>query len=60
MKPSSKTAPKVPQRQALERSEEQAAAQQPGSYKREATDDKIVEVPNLRKTRNPIEGIDPK
>lgn len=60
MKPSSKSAPKAPQRKALERSEEQAAAQQPGSYKREATDDKIVEVPNVKKTRHPIKGLDPK
>jgi hypothetical protein len=60
MKPSSKTAPKAPQREALERSEQQAAAQQPGSYKREATDDKIVEMPDVKKTRDPIKGLDPK
>lgn len=46
------------QRKALEDSERAAARKQPGSYKEEATDDKIVEIgPDLED--DPIKGIDP-
>ena len=61
MKPSTPSpSTSSPQRDALDRSEEKAAARQPGSYKREETDEKIVEIPNVEKTERPIKGIDPK
>lgn len=46
------------QRKALEDSEREAARKQPGSYKEEASDDKIVEIgPDLKD--DPIKGMDP-
>lgn len=49
----------APQRRQLEHAEENAAAQQPGSYKKAETADKLVEIPP-DKTNKPIRGIDPK
>jgi hypothetical protein len=46
------------QRQALERAEKKAAERQPGSFKEEANDDKVVEVGHDL-TDAPIKGIDP-
>lgn len=47
------------QREALEQSEKKAAEKQPGSFKQEATEEKVVEIgPDL--TDDPIKGIDPK
>jgi hypothetical protein len=48
------------QREALERSEKKASEKQPGSYKEEATDDKIVEIPPTGPDSRPIRGLDPK
>ena len=46
------------QREALQRSEREAAEQQPGSFKDAETAEKAVEIgPDL--TQAPIEGIDP-
>jgi len=46
------------QRKALEESEKSAKRKQPENYKKEETEDKIVEIgPDLE--NNPIKGIDP-
>ena len=46
------------QRNALEQSEKKAAENQPGSFKKRATEEKVVEVgPDL--SDDPIKGIDP-
>ena len=52
------TASQDAQREALERAEKNAAAEQPKSYRDEATAEKIVEI-GPDKTYAPIEGIDP-
>jgi hypothetical protein len=46
------------QREALERSEKNAAKKQPRNYKEDATDDKVVEI-GPDKDDAPIRGIDP-
>jgi hypothetical protein len=46
------------QRRALEEAEKKAAEKQPGSYKDQATKDKLVEI-GPDPTENPIKGIDP-
>jgi len=48
------------QRKALNDSEKRASEQQPGSYKQDATDDKVVEVGPIDKKDSAIKGIDPK
>ena len=48
------------QRQALERSERAASEKQPGSFKDEAIDEKIVEIPPVGPDAKPIRGLDPK
>jgi hypothetical protein len=48
------------QRKALNDSEKKASEQQPGSYKQDATDDKVVEVGPIDKKDSAIKGIDPK
>jgi hypothetical protein len=55
-----KTNPDKPadQRKELEDSERKAAAEQPGSYKDDATRHKVVEIPPV--TETPIRGLDPK
>jgi hypothetical protein len=47
------------QRQALERSERAANEKQPGSFKDEAMDDKVVEIPPVGPDEKPIRGLDP-
>lgn len=53
--------PAVPddgQREALEKSMKKATRQQPGNFKDESNDDKLVEIgPDV--TKAPIKGIDP-
>jgi hypothetical protein len=45
------------QRRALEQAEKKAAEQQPGSFKEQATGEKVVEIgPDI--TAEPIKGID--
>ncbi|MEP6740646.1 MAG: hypothetical protein ABJA61_09725 [Caldimonas sp.] len=54
--------PAVPgedQREALADSERRASEEQPGSYKDEANEEKIVEIPPVGKDKNPIRGLDP-
>ena len=46
------------QREALEQSEREAAKQQPGSFRDEAMDDKIVEIPPVGPNEQPIRGLD--
>jgi hypothetical protein len=48
------------QRQALEDSERAASEKQPGSFKDEAIDEKIVEIPPVGPDAKPIRGLDPK
>ena len=55
--------PKSPQpdpRDALESSEREASRQQPGSFKDEAMEDKVVEIPPVGPDEKPIRGLDPK
>jgi hypothetical protein len=47
-------------REALKESEKKASEKQPGSFKEEATDDKIVEIPPSGPDKRPIRGLDPK
>jgi hypothetical protein len=47
------------QREALRESEKKASEKQPGSFKDEATDEKIVEIPPAGPDRRPIRGLDP-
>lgn len=47
------------QRADLAQSEKAAAATEPGSFKDEATEEKVVEIGTDR-TKDPIKGIDPK
>ncbi len=53
-------APSDDQRQALENSERAASEKQPGSFKDEAIDEKIVEIPPVGPDTKPIRGLDPK
>jgi len=46
------------QREALEQSEEKASEKQPGSYKEEETEDKVVEIPPTGPDKRPISGLD--
>lgn len=48
------------QREALEQSEREASRKQPGSFKDEAMDDKVVEIPPVGPDEKPIRGLDPK
>jgi hypothetical protein len=48
------------QREALASSEKKASEQQPGSYKEEATADKVVEIPPAGPDKRPIRGLDSK
>ena len=48
------------QRQALNESEKKASEKQPGSYKEEASGEKIVEVAPSGPDKRPIRGLDPK
>jgi hypothetical protein len=48
------------QRDALNASEKKANEKQPGSYKEEATDEKIVEIPPAGPDARPIRGLDSK
>jgi hypothetical protein len=52
------TPPARDQRQALNESEKKANEQQPGSYKEQETDDKIVEIPPKGPQQKPIRGLD--
>ena len=47
------------QRKALEDSERDAARQQPGTFKDENLEDKIVEIPPVGPDAKPIRGLDP-
>jgi hypothetical protein len=47
-------------REALNASEKKASEKQPGSYKEEASDEKIVEIPPTGPDKRPIRGLDPK
>lgn len=47
-------------RQALENSERAASEKQPGSFKDEAMDDKVVSIPAVGPDEKPIRGLDPK
>ena len=57
-KPQSPESPE--QRKALNESEKKASERQPGSYKQDATDEKVVEVGPIDKKDSAIKGIDPK
>lgn len=46
------------QREALEQSEREANRQQPGSFRDDAMDDKIVEIPPVGPDKQPIHGLD--
>ena len=46
------------QREALNESERKGSEQQPGSYKEEETDVKIVEIPPSGPDKKPIRGLD--
>ena len=46
------------QREALEQSEKKANEQQPGSYKEEETESKVVEIPPTGPDERPIRGLD--
>jgi hypothetical protein len=48
------------QRQALNESEKKASEKQPGSYKEEATAEKVVEIPPAGPNEKPIRGLDSK
>ena len=61
MNTSTKTTPSAAnQRKALNASEKKASETQPGSYKEEATEEKIVEIPAAGPQAKPIRGLDPK
>ena len=49
-----------PQREALASSEKRASEQQPGSYKDEATAEKVVTIPPAGPGKKPIRGLDSK
>jgi hypothetical protein len=46
------------QREALNEAQKKANEQQPGSYKEEETDEKIVEIPPKGPDEKPIRGLD--
>ena len=48
------------QREALNQSEKKASETEPGSYKEEATEHKIVEIAPAGPGKKPIRGLDPK
>ncbi|MEO8525579.1 MAG: hypothetical protein ABI460_12720 [Caldimonas sp.] len=48
------------QRQALNESEKKASEKQPGSYREEATAEKVVEIPPAGPNEKPIRGLDSK
>ena len=48
------------QREALNESQKKANEKQPGSYKEEETDDKVVEIPPTGPDERPIRGLDSK
>lgn len=52
--------PESDQREALKDSERKASEEQPGSFKDEAMEEKIVEIPPVDKDEQPIKGLDPK
>ncbi|CAN5914891.1 hypothetical protein BH11PSE8_BH11PSE8_31610 [soil metagenome] len=52
--------PESDQREALKDSERKASEEQPGSFKDEAMEEKIVEIPPVEKDEQPIKGLDPK
>ena len=54
------TQPESHQREALKDSERKASEEQPGSFKDEAMEEKIVEIPPVGKDEQPIKGLDPK
>lgn len=59
--PSNAAAASAPeQRQALNESEKKASEKQPGSYKEEATAEKVVEIPPAGPDKKPIRGLDSK
>lgn len=57
--PSDVNNPQESQREALEQSERDASRRQPGSFKDEAMDDKVVEIPPVGPDEKPIRGLDP-
>ncbi|CAN5307268.1 hypothetical protein BH11PSE9_BH11PSE9_18880 [soil metagenome] len=54
------TKPESDQREALKDSERKASEEQPGSFKDEAMEEKIGEIPPVGKDEDPIKGLDPK
>ena len=46
------------QREALNESQKKANEKQPGSYKEEETEDKVVEIPPTGPDERPIRGLD--
>ena len=58
--PEDKDTPATLQRDALNESEKQAAAEQPGNYKEEENGAKTVEVMPIDADSLPMQGIDPK
>jgi len=46
------------QREALDQSEKKANEKQPGSYKDEETNEKVVEIPPAGPDKRPIRGLD--
>jgi hypothetical protein len=58
--PSRSSPPASDQRAALNQAEKKASEKQPGSYKEEASDEKIVEIPPAGPDKKPIRGLDPK
>jgi len=46
------------QREALKESEKKANEKQPGSYKDEETNEKVVEIPPAGPDKRPIRGLD--
>ncbi len=58
--PEDKDTPATLQRDAVNESEKQAAASQPGNYKEEENGEKTVEVMPVDPDSMPMQGIDPK
>ena len=52
------TPPEGNQREALNEAQKKANEEQPGSYKEQETDDKIVEIPPKGSDEKPIRGLD--
>lgn len=58
-KPSQPAVAQAPeQREALNESEKKASETQPGSYREEATAEKVVEIPPAGPDKKPIRGLD--